>query len=171
MAVFFLYTGLEVSAGQWEASFGRGEPNLSAATTGVATSGYWGALTALRIGLALLLRPVPPLAVVRWGTALAVAAAAVVWAEPGATFTVLGFVVLGGALAGVYPAMIALTPVRLGHQRAQRVIAWQVGAAAAGSAAISALIGLWGAPLRGADVRVLRRDRFGGLIHEYSQVA
>ena len=40
MAVFFLYTGLEVSAGKWEASFGRGELNLSAATTGVATSGY-----------------------------------------------------------------------------------------------------------------------------------
>jgi hypothetical protein len=52
------------------------------------------------------------------------------------------FVVLGGALAGVFPAMVLLTPIRIGSQRAQHVIAWQVGAAAAGGAGISALVGL-----------------------------
>jgi fucose permease len=55
---------------------------------------------------------------------------------------VTGFVVLGGALAGVFPALIALTPVRLGDRRAHNVISWQVGAAAAGGAGISAVIGL-----------------------------
>src|SRR6266702_6036853 len=55
---------------------------------------------------------------------------------------VIGFVVLGGALAGVFPALIALTPVRLGEQRAHNVISWQVGAAAAGGAGLSAVIGL-----------------------------
>ena len=49
---------------------------------------------------------------------------------------------LGGALAGVFPALISLTPVRLGEQRAHNVISWQVGAAAAGGAGISAVIGL-----------------------------
>ena len=38
--------------------------------------------------------------------------------------------------------MISLTPVRLGERRAQNVISWQVGAAAAGGAGISAVIGL-----------------------------
>jgi hypothetical protein len=55
---------------------------------------------------------------------------------------VAAFAVLGGALAGVFPALIALTPVRLGDQRAHDVIAWQVGAAAAGGAGVSAVIGL-----------------------------
>ena len=55
---------------------------------------------------------------------------------------VIGFVVLGGALASVFPALIALTPVRLGAQRAHNVISWQVGAAAAGGAGLSAIIGL-----------------------------
>jgi len=55
---------------------------------------------------------------------------------------VAAFVVLGGALAGVFPALIALTPVRLGAERAHNVIAWQVGAAAAGGAGLSAIIGL-----------------------------
>lgn len=142
MSLFFVYTGLEVGAGQWEASFCRGHLDLSATATGLATFGYWGSLTAVRIGLALSPRPVPPRAVVRWGSALAVIAAAVIWWQPGTVVTVIGFAVLGGALAGVFPALVSLTPVRLGEQRAQHVIAWQVGAAAAGGAGISALIGL-----------------------------
>jgi fucose permease len=140
MGVFFVYTGLEVGAGQWEASFCRGPLHLSPGATGLAAFGYWGALTAIRIGLAL--RPVPPQAVVRWGSAIGVLACAVIWWQPGAAVTVAAFAVLGGALAGVFPALIALTPVRLGDQRAHDVIAWQVGAAAAGGAGVSAVIGL-----------------------------
>jgi fucose permease len=143
MTVFFLYTGLEVGAGQWEASFCRGHLNLSATATGLATFGYWGALTVVRIGLALVPRPVPPRVVVRCGSALAVIAAAAIWWQPGPALTVLAFAVLGGALAGVFPALVTLTPARIGERRAQHVIAWQVGAAAAGGAGISALIGLF----------------------------
>ena len=90
----------------------------------------------------MLPRPVRPQAVVRWGNALAVLAAAAVWWQPDTAVAVIGFVVLGGALAGVFPALISLTPVRLGEQRAGNVISWQVGAAAAGGAGISAVIGL-----------------------------
>lgn len=142
MGVFFVYTGLEVGAGQWEASFCRGQLHLSPGATGLAAFGYWGALTAVRIGLALPRRQFPPQAVVRWGSLVAVAATAVIWWQPGVAVTVAGFVVLGGALAGAFPALIALTPVRLGEQRAHNVIAWQVGSAAAGGAGLSALIGL-----------------------------
>jgi fucose permease len=142
MSVFFLYTGLEVGAGQWEASFCRGHLNLSATATGLATFGYWGALTAVRISLALVPRPFPPRTVVRCGSALAVIAAVVIWWQPGPAGTVIGFAVLGGALAGVFPALVSLTPVRIGERRAQHVIAWQVGSAAAGGAGLSALIGL-----------------------------
>jgi fucose permease len=142
MSVFFVYTGLEVGAGQWEASFSRGVLHLSAAATGLAAFGYWGALTAVRIGLALLPRPIPPQAVVRWGSGIAVLAAAAIWWRPDVAVAVVGFVVLGGSLAGVFPALIALTPVRLGEQRAHNVISWQVGSAAAGGAGLSAVIGL-----------------------------
>jgi fucose permease len=142
MGVFFLYTGLEVGAGQWEASFCRGHLNLSTSATGLATFGYWGALTVVRISLALVPRPVPPRTVVRCGLALAVIAAAVIWWQPGPAVTVIAFALLGGALAGVFPALVTLTPIRIGERRAQHVIAWQVGAAAAGGAGVSALIGL-----------------------------
>jgi fucose permease len=142
LIVFFLYTGLEVSAGVWETSYVRGELGLSASAAGLAAFGYWGALTAVRIGLALPARPVPAQTVIRSGLLLAIAATGLIWWQPGVLVVVLAFVVLGGALAGVFPALIAVTPQRIGEERAQHAIAWQVGAAAAGGSAISAVIGL-----------------------------
>ncbi len=142
LIVFFLYTGLEVAAGQWEASFLRGHLGLSASAAGLAAFGYWGALTAVRIGLALPARQVPAHTVIGYGLLVAIVAAGVIWWQPGAVATVLAFVVLGGSLAGVFPALIAATPRRIGEERAQHAIAWQVGAAAAGGSGISAVLGL-----------------------------
>ena len=142
LIVFFLYTGLEVSAGQWETSYLRGHLDLSASSAGLAAFGYWGALTAVRIGLALPARPVSLRRVIGWGLAASVAAAALIWWQPSTAAVVAGFVILGAALAGVFPALIATTPQRIGDQRARHAIAWQVGAAAAGGSGISALIGL-----------------------------
>jgi fucose permease len=142
LIVFFVYTGLEVSAGQWETSYLRGHLNMSASSAGLASFGYWGALTAVRIGLALSAKPVPPRHVIGWGLAVSVVAAALIWWQPDTAVTVAGFVILGAALAGVFPALIAITPQRIGERRAQHAIAWQVGAAAAGGSGISALLGL-----------------------------
>jgi fucose permease len=142
IAMFFVYTGLEVSAGQWETTFARDHLHLSASAAGLATFGYWAALTAGRIGIALLPKPPGNRTVVRWGCLVAVVAAGLIWWDPATPVTVTGFVILGASLAGVFPALVALTPRRLGERRASDVIAWQVGAAAAGGAATSALIGL-----------------------------
>ena len=159
MLIFFVYTGLEVAAGQWEASYCRGHLGLSASAAGLATFGFWGALTAGRLILAVLPRPVPPSRVVWWGSGIAAAAAALIWWQPGTPATLAAFVLLGGALAGVFPALIALTPVRIGRGRAQHAIAWQVGAAAGGGSGLSALVGLligvWGLSVLGPSLTVL----------------
>ena len=142
MLIFFVYTGVEVGAGQWEASYCRGHLGLSASAAGIATFGYWAALTGVRILLAVLPRPVPLLRVVRWGSALGAAGAALIWWQPDRAVALAGFVLLGAALAGVFPALIGLTPARIGRRRAEHAIAWQVGAAAAGGSGLSALMGL-----------------------------
>jgi fucose permease len=142
LVVFFVYTGLEVSAGQWETSYVRGHLGLSAPAAGLAAFGYWGALTAVRIGLALPGRPVPPTLVIRCGLLTSIGACAIIWWQPGPVVVVLAFALLGASLAGVFPALIAVTPQRIGEGRAQHAIAWQVGAAAAGGSATSAVIGL-----------------------------
>jgi fucose permease len=142
LIVFFLYTGLEVAAGQWETSFLRGQLGLSASAAGLAAFGYWGALTAVRIGLALPARQVPAQTVIGSGLLTAIVASGLIWWQPEPATTVLAFFLLGGSLAGVFPALIAVTPRRIGEERAKHAIAWQVGAAAAGGSGISAVIGL-----------------------------
>jgi fucose permease len=168
MSIFFVYTGVEVAAGQWEASFCRGHLGLSASAAGLATFGFWGALTAGRLILAVLPRPVPPSRVVWWGSGIAVAAAALIWWQPGTPATLAAFVLLGGALAGVFPALIALTPLRIGRGRSQHAIAWQVGAAAGGGSGLSALIGLligvWGLSVLGPSLTVLAVLLVAGII-------
>jgi fucose permease len=142
LVVFFVYTGLEVGAGQWETSYLRGHLGLSASAAGLAAFGYWGALSVVRIGLALPTKSVPAQRLISGGLFVSVAATALIWWQPDTVASVAGFVILGAALAGMFPALIAVTPQRIGKQRAQHVIAWQVGAAAGGGSAISALIGL-----------------------------
>ncbi|MGC8627622.1 MAG: MFS transporter, partial [Acidimicrobiales bacterium] len=59
LVVFAVYTGCEVSAAQWEPSFDRSVLHLGADATGLATFGYWGALTLARFALALPKRGLP----------------------------------------------------------------------------------------------------------------
>jgi len=98
----------------------------------------------------------------------AIVAAAVIWWQPGTPVTLAAFVLLGAALAGVFPALIGLTPDRIGRRRAQHVIAWQVGAAAVGGSALSALIGLLiglvGLSVLGPSLTVLAVLLAGGII-------
>ena len=141
LVVFMVYTGFEVSAGQWEPSFDRGPLHLGTGATGLATFGYWGALTAVRFAFAAPRRPLSQGAIVRWGCVVAVAGAFVVWWRPSTVVTLLGLVVIGGALAGVFPALVALTPSRVGEEMARHVIGWQIGAANIGGSAISAVFG------------------------------
>jgi fucose permease len=141
LVVFMTYTGFEVSAGQWGPSFERGPLGLGAAATGLATFGYWGSITVVRFALAAPRRPLSQRLIVNLGCAVAVLGAALVWWRPTEIVAIAGLVVIGGALAGVFPALVALTPGRVGEEMAHHVIGWQIGAASVGGAAISAAFG------------------------------
>jgi fucose permease len=141
LVVFMVYTGFEVSAGQWGPSFDRGPLGLGAAATGLVTFGYWGALTVVRFALAAPRRPLSQPLIVNCGCAIAIVGAALVWWRPADMVAVVGLIVIGGALAGVFPALVALTPGRVGEEMARHVIGWQIGAASIGGAALSAAFG------------------------------
>jgi fucose permease len=139
--VFMVYTGFEVSAGQWGPSFDRGPLQLGAGATGIVTFGYWATLTVVRFALAAPRRPLSQRLIVNLGCAIAIIGAALVWWQPAAVVAIIGLLIIGGSLAGVFPALVALTPGRVGEERAHHVIGWQIGAASIGGAAISAAFG------------------------------
>jgi fucose permease len=142
VAAFFFYTGLEVTAGQWAASFFRGPLGLSAGAAGPAVFAYWGSLTAARFAIAIPKRTPRPELLVRVGCAGGLAASVVIWWAPSTAAVIVGFAVMGASLAPVFPALVTLTPIRIGHARAQHAIGWQIAGANVGAAGISALVGV-----------------------------
>lgn len=142
LAVFFCYSGLEVTVASWSASVLRGPGGLSAAAAGVAVFGYWASLTAGRMGAAWLGSRLTPVNAARSGLAGAIAGSAVVWANITPAVTVTGLVMIGLGLGPIFPALVNLTPGRVGAGTAVSVIGWQVAAAGAGGTSLSALTGV-----------------------------
>ena len=138
---FFVYGGLEASAGLWAASYLVATKGVSPAVAGTAAGVYWGALTAGRVAVGAFASGAGEERLVRWSCALALAAAAVLCLP--ATPAVVAFValaVLGVALASIYPLTMHLTPRRYGPQAA-RVVGYQVAACSAGIALIPWAVG------------------------------
>jgi len=138
--VFLAYGAVEVGVGAWAfvllTSRGLGDT-----AAGVSVTAYWAALAAGRLGIGALGSRVTSGQVVT-GSVVGVGVGAVaLWWLPAAASPV-GLVVLGASLAGIFPALTALTPTRVGPERSTAVIGRQLAAAVVGGAAGSAAIGI-----------------------------
>jgi fucose permease len=141
VTLFFVYTGLEVTAGQWMYSLlteGRG---ISPATAGLWVAVYWGSLTLGRVVFGALTLRFSSTALLRTGLIGAPLAAAVIWFDP-VLLGFLGLAPLGFSLAPIYPLLISATPQRLGPEHADHAIGFQVAAAYLGSAALPGAAGM-----------------------------
>src|SRR5476651_1028831 len=78
-----------------------------------------------------------PVLLVRLGCIGGLAASALIWWAPSTAVVIVGFALLGAVLAPVFPALVTLTPVRIGHARAQHAIGWQIAGANVGATGIS----------------------------------
>lgn len=142
LALFFLYTGLEATPGQWAYTFlteGRG---LAPSLAGIAVSIYWGSLTAGRLVSGAVTRRYSPAAVLRLclaGLPLAALLLAVVREASG---LLVGLGLLGGLGASVFPLLIAGTPTRVGALHTDNSVGFQVGAATLGGAVVPAVTGV-----------------------------
>ena len=142
LALFFVYTGLEISAGQWAFTLLTEERGLATTVAGLAVSAYWGSLTVGRLLLAFLGDRADPASLLRWSTTGAAVAAALLWWNPARAVGPVALVVLGFCLAAVFPTLVSLTPVRLGERRASAVIGYQLAAGGLGGGAFPALAGV-----------------------------
>jgi len=142
IALFFVYTGLEVSAGQWSYSLFTEARGVAPGVAGIWIGVYWAGLTAGRIASGAVASRLPGDALVRLGSIGALIGALLIWWDPGMGAGFLGLAALGFALAPIYPTLIAETPKRLGPSHATSAIGFQVAAAYLGTAAIPGLTGL-----------------------------
>jgi fucose permease len=138
VAIFFAYTGLEASAGQWAFTVLRDARGLSVEGAGTWTATYWGSIAFGRVAVGFA--RVGPDALVRAGTVGAAAGALLYAVLPGAA-SVAGLVLLGVSLAPIFPMLMSRTPARLGPAVAAHSVGFQVAAATLGSAAFPTLYG------------------------------
>jgi fucose permease len=138
---FFLYLGVEATAGAWLYSLqiARGA-DLATAAAGVST--YWGGLFAGRVAFGF--------APTRWradavlgpallGCALSALALAL---DLGIAVNTASGGLLGFSAAPIFPALIGATPERVGAAHTANGMGVQIAAAALGQAGLPALVGL-----------------------------
>jgi fucose permease len=142
LAVFFVYTGVELATGAWAFSLLTLHWRLDRGPAGAWVASYWGALTAGRVLLGLAGHRTTPDRVLRWSTAAALVGALAVWWHPSDWIGGAGLPLLGAGLAAVFPTLVSLTPARHGAGRAHAVIGYQLAAASIGGSGMAALAGV-----------------------------
>jgi fucose permease len=142
VAIFFVYTGLEIALSQWAFTVLTEARGVRAAPAGMAVGMYWASigvgrllfgLVADRFGIDHLLRY----------CLLAAAAGAALFALPlNIEAALAGLILAGIGLAPVFPSLMSRTPERLGPGLSTHAVGFQVGAAMIGAAAVPAALGL-----------------------------
>lgn len=141
VAFYFCYSGLEIVAGLWGASYLVEELGTRPSLAGAALTMYWASLTLGRFAVGFIADRVDNAAIVRGGLGLAAAGLVLAALIPGPAAFAVALGLLGLGLSPLYPTMMHETPRRTGSARSDRIISFQVGAALAGAAALPMLAG------------------------------
>jgi fucose permease len=140
--LFFVYAGLEVGAGQWAYTWLVEGRHVATGAGAAWLAVYWGSLTAGRVALGALTSRVPAETLLRASLATVPAGVLVLWAGVGPSAGAVGLLLLGLALAPIFPLLIATTPARVGAPHATHAIGFQVAAFYVGTAVLPGAAGL-----------------------------
>jgi fucose permease len=135
LVLFFLIVGLESAIGAWSPTLLQ-HRGLGRGATSAWVASFWACFTAGRVVLALAGRRISPGATLRASAAVALLGVALLAATPA------GLPVAGLGLAGFFPALVTLTPFRLGADRAAAAIGYQFAAGTLGSTVLVGSAGL-----------------------------
>ena len=142
MAIFVVYTALEVTAGQWTFTLLTESRGLSTGTAGSWVTAFFIGLAIGRVGLGAATGFMKTQHVIRASVIVAVAAAALFWIDATQWLSVTALFTLGLSFGPIFPSLIATTPARLGRAHTPNAIGFQVAAAAVGAASGPGLVGV-----------------------------
>jgi fucose permease len=142
LATFFVYVGVEATAGRWSYTLFTEGRGMATAAAGLWAGAFWLALTAgrlLSVGAAGRLRAER---LIDLGIAGMVLGSALLWWNPTPTAGGIGLVLVGLGAAPVFPTFVHLTPGRLGEDNAAHAIGYQVAISGVAAAAVPTLVGV-----------------------------
>ena len=146
MAVFFLYTGLEVTFSQWTYTVLTESRNVSPDTAGAAVGVYWGSVGFGRVVSGVIADRVGIDRLLRYCLIGAGSGAFLFAARMPVEISIAGLSLAGFGLAPVFPCLMSRTPHRLGTGLSTHAIGFQIGAAMIGAAAVPGMLGALAGP-------------------------
>ena len=142
IAVFFLYTGLEAATGAWTYSLFTEARAIPAHTAGMWVSMYWGSLTAGRLLSGAVVSCVSVYFLLRLCLISVALGTTLLWLNITSLLSFMGLVLIGLALAPIFPSLIATTPERLGHAHTANGVGFQIAAAVLGQSLLPGMLGI-----------------------------
>ncbi|HEX6288383.1 MAG TPA: MFS transporter [Herpetosiphonaceae bacterium] len=140
--LFFLYAGLELSAGQWLYTLLTEARGMLPALAGIWVSVYWGSLTVGRLLSGVIVAHIPVRTLLQLCMVGAILGVVMLWLNLASWLSLAGVALLGLALAPMFPSLISLTPARMGPAHAANTVGFQIAAATFGAASLVGGFGL-----------------------------
>jgi fucose permease len=142
LAVFFVYTGLEVAAGTWAYSLFTEARAIPVSTAGMWVSVYWGSLTVGRLVSGVVVGRVLVHRLLRLCILSVACGAALISLHITDLLSFLGLALMGLASAPLFPSLIATTPGRLGETHTANGVGLQIAAAVLGQSLLPSSVGM-----------------------------
>ncbi len=142
IGLFFLFTGLEGSAGQWPYTLFTEARAVAPSTAGLWVSIYWSSLTAGRIVFGLVADRLSIVSLLRGCMLGAIVGTVFVWWNITEMLSFLGLALVGFSVAPLFPLLTSDAPRRVGPAHAPNAIGFQVAAASLGIGLLPGLAGV-----------------------------
>jgi fucose permease len=140
--MFFMYTGIEASFGNWTYSLLTLSRHVSIEVAGYWVGSYWATFTMGRILAGLLMRRLGVNTLLAGGLLSATAGVILLWWNPFPISSIIAVSVIGFALAPIFPGLVSATGSRVGDHHAANTIGMQISAAGLGAAVVPGLAGV-----------------------------
>jgi fucose permease len=140
--LFFIYAGLEATAGRWAYSLLTEARGFAPGPAGIAVGAYWGGLFVGRVAFGAAAAHVASSRLLRLSTASLPLAAAILCVPGGVAAAFAGLPLFGLLLAPVYPLLIAETPGRVGPDDAVHAVGFQIALGTLGVGLLPAATGV-----------------------------
>jgi fucose permease len=139
--LFLLYTGAELTLGNWTYTLFTEGRGISPQIAGIWAGGFWAIFTVGRVLGGLYAHRVRLNTLMISAMLLALAGSILFWWNPLPLVGVLGVFVVGFAMAPIFPGLISSTSQRVGEHHAANTIGIQISAAGLGGAVLPAFAG------------------------------
>ncbi|HUH97209.1 MAG TPA: MFS transporter [Anaerolineales bacterium] len=139
--MFLLYTGAELTLGNWTYTLFTEGRGVSPQLAGLWAGGFWATFTIGRVLAGLYAQRVRLNTLMLSAMGLALVGAILFWWNPLTSVSVAGVFLAGFGMAPIFPGLVSSTPQRVGSRHAANTIGIQMSAAGLGGALLPALAG------------------------------